>query len=245
MAFLSRLRQRHLQPEWMDRPDLDEGRHRAALRGLERINRWSGSARILWPALAALARRLAPRPARVLDVATGAGDVLRGLWRRGRRAGLALALEGCDVSPTALGHARRQAEEEQADLRFFPHDVLRDALPAGYDAIISSLFLHHLTEEQAVQLLRGMADAAGSLVLVNDLRRGRAGYLLAYLGTRLLSRSEVVHFDGPRSVEGAFTLAEARALAATAGLGGATVSWRWPCRFLLTWQRSASGERGV
>ena len=238
MAFLRRLRQRHLQPEWMDQPDLDEGQHRQALRGLERINRWSGSARILWPPLAALARRVAPRPVRVLDVATGGGDVLRGLSRRACRAGLAFTLEGCDVSPTALAHARRKAEEEKADLRFFPHDALSGPLPTGYDAIISSLFLHHLTEAQAVQLLRGMAEAAASLVLVNDLRRGRAGYLLAYLGTRLLSRSKVVHFDGPRSVEGAFTLAEARTLAAEAGLTGATIQWRWPCRFLLTWQRS-------
>src|SRR6202011_5158686 len=32
MAVLARLRQRHLQPEWMDQPGLDEGRHRQALR---------------------------------------------------------------------------------------------------------------------------------------------------------------------------------------------------------------------
>src|SRR5215471_2034529 len=154
--FLGRLKRRHLQPEWMDEPDLDEARHRQALRGLERINRVSGSARILWPPLASLARRLAPRPARILDVATGSGDVLRGLRRRARRAGLALLLEGCDISLTALAHARSRAEAEQAELRFFPHDVLRGALPAGYDAVISSLFLHHLTEAQAVQLLRNM-----------------------------------------------------------------------------------------
>ena len=242
--FLSRLRRRHLQPEWMDQPDLDEARHRQALRGLERINRLSGSTRILWPPLAALARRLAPRPARVLDVASGGGDVLRGLRKRARRAGLALELAGCDVSPTALAHARARAEEAHAELHFFQHDALRDPLPAGYDAIISSLFLHHLTEPQAVRLLRSMADAAGSLVLVNDLRRGRAGYLLAYAGTRLLSRSEVVHVDGPRSVEGAFTIAEARELAADAGLTGATIERRWPCRFLLTWQRSSPQPGG-
>src|SRR5262245_61758946 len=82
MWLLSRLRDRHLQAEWMDRPDLDEGRHREALRGLERINRWSGSARILWHPLARLAAEIPGRPCRVLDVATGGGDVLRALWRR-------------------------------------------------------------------------------------------------------------------------------------------------------------------
>ena len=43
--------------------------------------RISGSARILWPPLARLAQRLGPRPCRVLDVATGGGDILRWLWR--------------------------------------------------------------------------------------------------------------------------------------------------------------------
>jgi hypothetical protein len=61
--------------------------------------------------------------------------------------------------------------------------------------------------------------------------------LLACAGTRLLSRSPVVHVDGPRSVAAAFTPAEALDLAQRAGLTGATVVRRWPCRFLLTWRR--------
>src|SRR5918912_1375115 len=85
--FLSR---RLLRPEVMDQPGLDPRRHAHALRGLARINFWSGSAGILWPDLAALARETAPRPLRVLDVATGGGDVPIRLWRRARRAGLDL-----------------------------------------------------------------------------------------------------------------------------------------------------------
>jgi 2-polyprenyl-3-methyl-5-hydroxy-6-metoxy-1,4-benzoquinol methylase len=234
MPLLSRLRERHLQPEWMDRPDLDEDRHREALRGLERINRCSGSARILWRPLCRLAEETAGRPVRVLDVATGGGDVPRALWHRARRARLPLLLEGCDISPVALAHARRRCAEEGAEVRFFQADVLHEPLPSGYDALVSSLFLHHLTEEQAIELLRRMGTA-GRSVLVNDLARSRTGYLLAWLGTRLLSRSEVVHFDGPRSVEGAFTPEEARQLAEKAGLTGAVVRRRWPCRYLLSW----------
>ena len=79
--------------------------------------------------------------------------------------------------------------------------------------------------------------AAGNLVLVNDLRRCRAGWWAAWLGTRLLSRSPVVHYDGPVSVAGAFTPGEAVQLAADAGVPGATVVNRWPWRFLLSWAR--------
>src|SRR5262245_55588431 len=167
MAFLSQLRERHLQPEWMDRPDLDARQHQDALRGLERLNRWSGSARILWRPLARLAAETPGRPCRVLDIATGGGDVPRALWRRARRAGISLVLEGCDISPVALAHARQRCSEQEVEVHLFQADVLRDPLPSGYDAVVSSLFLHHLTEHQAINVLRRMA-AAGRLVLVND-----------------------------------------------------------------------------
>jgi 2-polyprenyl-3-methyl-5-hydroxy-6-metoxy-1,4-benzoquinol methylase len=225
---------RRLQPEVMDQPGLDPGRHRQALHGLGRLNFWSGSAGILWPPIAALARRSA-RPVRVLDLASGGGDVPIRLWHRARRAGLPVAVTGCDVSRVAVEHATHQAERQRADVRFFVADALTAEIPGEYDVVVCSLFLHHLKEDQAAELLRRMAAAAGRLVLVNDLVRGRAGLLLARVATRLLTRSPVVHVDGPRSVEGAFTIAEARALADWAGLGGASVERRWPCRFLLTW----------
>ena len=94
-----------------------------------------------------------------------------------------------------------------------------------------------LDEPEAVLLLRRMKQMARCLVLVNDLERGPLGWMLAWLGTRLLSRSRIVHVDGPLSVEGAFTCAEVRALARRAGLDGATLTRRWPCRFLLAWRR--------
>jgi 2-polyprenyl-3-methyl-5-hydroxy-6-metoxy-1,4-benzoquinol methylase len=221
----------------MDQPDLDPRRHIHALRGLSRINFWSGSARILWPPLIALARRLNTRRLRVLDVATGGGDQPLRLWRRAKRSGLELDLAGCDLSPIALDHARGRAARAGADIRFFTLDALRDDFPADYDVVMTSLFLHHLDESQAVSLLQRMANSAKHLVLVNDLVRSRVGLLLAHLATRLLTTSDVVHYDGPRSVEGAFTLVEARDLAQRAGLHSAMVARRWPFRYLLSWSR--------
>jgi SAM-dependent methyltransferase len=230
------LEQRRLRPEVMDQPGLDPAQHARALSGLARINWWSRSAGILWPQL--LRQALATRePLRVLDLATGAGDVLIRLSRLARRQGIRLQVEGCDVSAVAVEYARRRAEEAGADVRFFVHDALAGPLLSGYDVVICSLFLHHLKRDQARAFLARMAEQARSLVLVNDLVRCVGGLLLACVGTRLLSRSWVVHTDGPRSVQGAFTVAELRALADEAGLRGAEVERRWPFRMLLTWRR--------
>jgi SAM-dependent methyltransferase len=231
------LEQRRLQAEEMDQPGLDPAEHARALGSLAHINWWSRSADILWPQLLGLARET-KEPLRVLDVASGAGDVAIRLSERARRHGIRLQIEGCDVSAVAMGYARRRAEEAGADVRFFVHDAVAGPLLSGYDVAMCSLFLHHLEREAARGLLARLAEQARRLVLVNDLVRCASGWLMAYVGTRVLSRSWVVHTDGPRSVEGAFTVAELRALADDAGLRGAAVERRWPARMLLTWRRA-------
>jgi 2-polyprenyl-3-methyl-5-hydroxy-6-metoxy-1,4-benzoquinol methylase len=242
MAFLANLTQRDKQPEIMDQPGLEHSRHQTALRGLARINWISLSDRILWRSIERLARQNAKAKLRVLDIATGGGDVPVRLCQRARRAGLAIEFAGADINSTAIDCARACARRDGTDVEFFQLDALQQALPTGYDILTSSLFLHHLETPQAIELLQRMGQAAGTMVLINDLVRSRLGYLIAWIGTRVLSRSPVVHEDGPLSVRAAFTIVEARQLAEQAGLLGATVGWRWPFRFLLEWRRQARSQ---
>jgi len=232
-VFLARLRTRDRVPELMDNPALDPVEHRRALAGLARLNAVSGSAGVLWAPIRKLARNLG-RAIRVLDVATGSGDVPRDLLAKARRAGFGLEVAGCDVSATAV----EQAAANCPAGRFFVCDALRDRLPAEYDVATCSLFLHHLGEDDAVTLLANLARAARHLVLLNDLARSRFNYLSIWAACRLLTRSPVVRFDGPASVRSAFTPTEALALAVRAGFRGATVGRRFPCRYLLSWERT-------
>src|SRR5947208_702478 len=109
--------------------------------------------------------------------------------------------------------------------------------PAEHEQALHGLARINALSDSAGILWPSLLELARWLVLVNDLERGPLGWMLAWLGTRLLSRSRIVHVDGPLSVEGAFTCAEVRALARRAGLDGATLTRRWPCRFLLAWRR--------
>lgn len=237
MPLLPPLRDRDRRPEIMDQPGLDAGVHHRALRGLARINRWSRSVAAIWPVVEQVARQTRGRPVRVFDLACGAGDVLVGLWRKAAKAGVPVALDGSDVSAVALEHAAHRAGEAGAAVRLFQADALRDILPDGYDVVCASLFLHHLADDEAVAVLERMKRSTERVVVVDDLLRSRAGYALAWAGTRLLTRSRVVHTDGPLSVRAAFTVPEVHRLAGAAGLTGATIRTHWPCRFLLTWSR--------
>ena len=169
----------------------------------------------------------------MLDVATGSGDVPAALCRKAKAAGVSLEMAGCDIHPLAIATATANYPVG----RFFTHDAIRSPLSAGFDVVTCSLFLHHLSGDDALSLLSRMKDAAGRLVLVNDLSRSRFNYLAVWLACNVLTRSPVVRFDGPASVRSAFTAHEALALAERAGLVGATVRTHFPCRFLLSWRR--------
>lgn len=232
-AGLERIR----RPELIDDPDLEEDEHLAALEDLTRLNRLSRSARLLWTPLADLARRLGRRSLRLLDVASGAGDISLALWRQAKRGGLELEIHGVDFNPRAVEWARRNAWQAGVPLQFHTINVLEDELPSNYDAVISSLFLHHLSEQQAVLVLRKAAQATRHLLLVQDLLRSAGGMRLARWAVRLLWCSRVIAGDAERAVHAGFTPEEFRALADAAELEHSTVTRHWPYRLLLTWER--------
>ncbi|MEX1081380.1 MAG: methyltransferase domain-containing protein [Halofilum sp. (in: g-proteobacteria)] len=230
------LRDRRRQPEWMDDPALAPEAHRHALAGLARLNRIADSAGALWRALRpTLEARIRRQPVRVLDLACGGGDVTLGLWQRARRAKVPLALTAWDASELALTVARERAERLGAEIDWQCRDLLADPWPGEFDVVVSSLFLHHLEPTEAIAVLRRSASA--DTVRILDLARSRGGWCLARAGSALCTRSPVVRCDGPRSVEGAFTVTEAEALAGAAGLVDARVGRCWPARWMLHWDR--------
>lgn len=234
---------RDLVGELMDDPALAAQAHDEALHGLRRINWISRTAAVLWPRIERVLRAHPDSGASLLDVACGGGDVAIALARRARRHGLDLEVQGCDFSDIALEHAARAAGSAGVTVKFFRADVTVDALPQHYTFITCTLFLHHLTDARIPALLRKLAGSTDHL-LVSDLIRSPTGYLLAWIGTRLLSGSPVVHEDGLRSVRAALSLAEARALAREADLQDVGFERQWPQRFLMTWSRQQDASHG-
>jgi 2-polyprenyl-3-methyl-5-hydroxy-6-metoxy-1,4-benzoquinol methylase len=234
MLWLDRLSRRERVAERMDDPRLDAGEHQRALAGLARLNRLSRSAELFWPEIARLARAHPGQPLRVLDLATGTGDIPLRLAEKARGHGYShLEFHGCDISPTAVAEAQKAAASTGLPVTFFPRNILNDPFDQSYDIVTCSLFLHHLSHDDAICVLRRMNQLARRRILVNDLVRSPGNWLLVWLACRLVSRSSVVHFDGPASVRSAFTATEIQTLAEQAGIPRVRVISRPPCRFLL------------
>ncbi len=228
---------RRRRPEIMDAPDLPAPRLIETLKGLGRVNAVTRSARLMWPDVVAAARANPGRRLRVLDVACGGGDVLMRLARLAARDSLDVEFAGCDASADAVAYARETAAKSGASIDVFALRVGRDPLPEGYDLIMSTLFLHHLDDDDAIAFLREGAARARDRLVVQDLVRSPPSYWFARLGTAFLRLNDICRRDGRTSVEGAFTRAEAEELARAAGLDGAEIVPRFPFRYLIRWVR--------
>jgi 2-polyprenyl-3-methyl-5-hydroxy-6-metoxy-1,4-benzoquinol methylase len=244
------------QAELMDDPSLATADHLHALSALARINAFSGTAGQLAAAIQRLTADSRPpdRPLEVVDIACGGGDVTMALARRlarlTKKRGRAVpkkldtCVTGIDVSPRAVDHATAKAAQAPitpgAEVAFAVRDVVADGCP-DCDVAVSSLFLHHLDDPDALRVLEALAAAARIGVVVSDLLRSRAGLVLAMVGTTVLSRSRVARVDGPLSVRAARTLSEYRDLFDRAGLHGAVIRRAWPERAVITWRREPPG----
>lgn len=223
--------QRDRQPEQMDDPQLPRAEHDLALAGLARLNRVSGVAGSVY-------RRLRGYVAsgedviRVLDLASGAGDVPIAWAKWARAEGLSLRLTMLDISEVAVEEQYRRAHAAGISIDAAVHDCLTQPLPSGFDVVTCSLFMHHLDDHQVVKMLQSMHAASRRAILISDLSRSRTNLALVGIGARLLSRSSVVHCDALRSVRGAYTKYEFQALAEQALLRPVCVETSFPCRFI-------------
>ena len=155
-------------------------------RDLARINRRLGGVRLTTRAIDTLAPGSAPIA--VLDVGTGGADIPLALIGRGRAAGRLVTVTGFDVRPEVLAAAALADPRITATGELALHVADGRALPFSDGAFAvahASLLIHHLTPEDARELLVEMGRVARLGVVLNGLVRGRR----AWAGWSSCSRS--------------------------------------------------------
>ncbi|HEV2357033.1 MAG TPA: methyltransferase domain-containing protein [bacterium] len=208
--------------ELMDDPACTAEMLRPNLEELARINRLTGSVRLVCRYLDRLlplwrGRRSPGAPLLVLDVATGGADIPRAVARWARRRDVPIrivAVEGHPVTAALAAEASAafpQITVVRADARALPFP------DRSFDACLCSISLHHLDPGERPALVRRLDGLARLGFLVVDLVRSPAAYAGVWLLTRGF-RSPLIRTDGPRSVRRAYSWAEYRAVAAAAGV---------------------------
>src|ERR1700712_2699299 len=146
--------------ELMDDPALDYSSHAEALRGLERLNFVSTSAASLWTQIKPLTTKDQAKPLRILDIATGGGDIPVSLLKTAMADGIKVEIVGSDLSQSSVKYATDYALQKQAAVEFIQLDALQDELPDNFDVVMTNLFTHHLDPDDVIDLLKKMAGSA-------------------------------------------------------------------------------------
>jgi hypothetical protein len=203
------------EPELMDRPQPVSAELERDLQNLRQLNRFFGSHRLVRHFLR---RWIKPGDRlRMVDLATGYGDIPRVAVDYARSIGAAVTVDAVDQNAATLQIARR-ASAGYPEISFLEGNILEWRSAEPYDIVHCSLALHHFAaEKDAVALLRRCRELTRGFVLVSDLRRGYLGTIGVFILTAAIFREPMTRIDGRLSAARAFSFAEFRSLAEHAG----------------------------
>ncbi len=213
--------------ELMDADDLDPAVYAAVVADLARVNRVTLAAR---PTLAFLDRIAGNAGSlRIIDIGFGDGDMLRRIERWAMTRRLPVELVGVDLNPRSEQAARAHTPPGSA-IRWVTGDYADQG--GGWDAAISSLVAHHMTEDELVAFLRWMEGHARHW-FVNDLMRHGFAHRGFPLLARLAGWHPIVRHDGTLSIARSLRPAEWPPLLKAAGVEGARVFRAFPFRLCV------------
>jgi SAM-dependent methyltransferase len=181
--------QRSLDPEILDDPTVSDEVLDHSHNDLVRTHRWLGHTGAILRAL-----RHHPHPLRrVMDVGCGRGGMLRDIRRR-----LNVDVIGVDLRVP-----------QTASVPIVRADAVRDALPEC-DVAVAVCLVHHLCDEDFIELIRNVGRSAGRFVVLDLVRHPLPLVLFRTFVTPFICRINAL--DGMQSIRRSFTGPEMRAL---------------------------------
>jgi 2-polyprenyl-3-methyl-5-hydroxy-6-metoxy-1,4-benzoquinol methylase len=181
---------------------------------IRQLNRWFGSYRLV---MSFIRRWIQPgMRLRVVDLATGSGDIPRLIVDYSRSIGAAVEIDAVDRQPPTLEVARKLSVS-YPEISYMAADILKWRPVEAHDMVLCTLALHHFSDEDAVKVLQRCSALAAKFVIVSDLRRGfflKAG--VDFL-TALIFREPMTRYDARLSVARAFSFSEMRGIGLRAG----------------------------
>jgi len=200
--------------EMMDRPQPVSAELERDLLNIRRLNRYFGSYRLVSKFIR---RWIKPGDRlRIVDLATGSGDIPRLIIDHGRAIGAQVEVDALDRQAATLEIARKLSGG-YPEISYVEANILQWNPGQTYDIVLCSLVLHHFSNPDAVRVLQRCRELSRRFVLVSDLRRGLLATAGVYLLTALIFREPMTRYDARLSAARAFSFAEFGDLARQAG----------------------------
>jgi ubiquinone/menaquinone biosynthesis C-methylase UbiE len=216
----------------MDDLSLDGPPMKELLNDLCRVNKWLGGNRITIDGITKLLNAQSKRETiTILDVGCGDGEMLRACARYGDSAGLTLQLIGVDANENILNEAKERSRDLE-NISFKRMDVFSEELvEVDFDIALCSLFLHHFSDTEIIQILNKLIVKSKIGVVVNDLHRSRLAFGLFKLFGIAFLKTPIARHDGLVSIARSFKRKELEQLIRSSTNEVATVKWKWAFRY--------------
>ena len=166
--------------ELMDRPQPVSPELERDLENIRQLNRWFGSYALI---SMFLSRWVKPGSRlRIVDLATGSGDIPRLIAECGRKIGAELRIDALDRQSATLEIAQKLSVP-YPEITFVEGNILEWRPAEPYDVVFCTLALHHFSDDDAVRVLQRCRELSHKFVLVSDLCRS----WMATIGVHLLT----------------------------------------------------------
>ena len=231
------LRKRSRQKEILDleTPPADEVFE--AYRLIDRVNRFLGGTSGILYHFKSFARQWDKKKViRILDIGSGSCDIPKTIVRWAKRKGYRVKVVGLDTSEAALAFAAENVKT-LPEIALVRGSVF--SLPfkqQSFDYAISSLFFHHLSDDQIPYVLKSLDELTQQGLVINDLLRRLRAYLWISFFS-LWTKSRVFKTDAPLSVLRGFKRKEIEALIKKSGLHYLKFHYHFPHRFALAGEK--------
>ena len=169
----------------------------------------------------------------VCEIGCGGGDNLNAINGYCIKNGIEVSFTGVDINKDCIDFAKQHCKSE--NVHFIVSDYKEIQFENGHpDIIFSSLFCHHFTDKELVEMLIWMQNHSTLGFFINDLHRHPLAYHFIKIATRLFSKSYLVKNDAPLSVLRSFKKRDWERLLKAAGLKDYSIEWKWAFRYLVT-----------
>jgi 2-polyprenyl-3-methyl-5-hydroxy-6-metoxy-1,4-benzoquinol methylase len=225
---------RSYQEELLDRDDIPFADIKRNMQELEFINTWLGGHAITIKGLSRLAGD--SKKITVCEIGCGGGDNLMAIHRWASRKGIALEVIGIDIKDECIEFAKENCAEI-IHSTWICADYKLALLPVKPDVIFSSLFCHHFSDDNVIQIFRWMHQHSRLGFFINDLQRHPVAYHSIRVLSHIFSRSYMVKNDAPLSVLRGFSKSELNSMMKASfnnrELLDYSINWEWAFRWLL------------
>lgn len=169
----------------------------------------------------------------LLDIGFGGGDSIKQLSKFAVRRKLKMFFYGVDLKEDCINYAEENLVSiKNKKLICDDYRNIAPALLEQIDVIHCSLFLHHLKDNEIVELFK-FGRQHNCIILANDLHRNWIAYYSIKFLTALLSKSWLVKNDACLSVRRAFKKRELESMLIKAGYTNYSVKWSWAFRYIV------------